>query len=491
MQILIARERGISFGGPDWAGYAIPLLDTEVEDQLWHDFFDKVYAVDIPSDEVEDAPGEKQRRDKIVKFQHKIQEQFRKAKARQAGNIKRRYKLRDVVHQPELPELRPFAIMEALRFLFRKRGTLRPEQRKNRAAERTPTQCKIRITVQRGFNLPQRRADNSSSKQPNSDPEMDTLECVVQARFKDQEDITPPFKGSSPAWNAPLSLSFQPPKNGDGNDWAPSNLLKVTESLHLNVFDIKVWEKSDTQGNFRKVEKRWLGNVRIPFTTILNNPCCRIDGQFELDSTTHAIGYQQVQPSNSAAGGRKPAARDPTIGGMRAPSSIQLCIALDPPLQQLGVGAVETSGRLEDTVLDQCVSDWIKDCKKPIHCRNRPYDAVARCLKRDWVLITRYVDPCPPPRDAYHSSSPVEVQMMQLCRFVSLIPFLEDWNLDSEGADDEIPSVWCTSKEFVVEVGAGDWEEHATLLCNFFLFLKKPAYLVFGSGKVFLLTRKI
>lgn len=487
-QILMARERGIGFGGPEWAEYAIPLMDTEVEDRLWHEFFDKVYSADVPADEIEEVPGERQRRDKIVKFQQKIQEQFRKARAKQAGNMKRRYKLRDVVHQPELPELRPFAIMEALRFLFRKRGTLRPEQRKNRVAERTPTQCKIRITVQRAFNLPQRRADAPSSRQTNQesskpDSESETLECVVQARFQNQEDTTPTFTGSSPAWNAQLSLPFLPPKNGDGNDWAPSNLLKVSDCVHLNVFDSKVWEKSDSQGSFRKVEKRWLGNVKIPFTTILNNAYCRIDGQFELDSTAHALGYtSHAQPSINPKGGRKAAGQD-AVSGARPPSSIQLCIALDPPLQQPGIGAVETAGRLEDAALDQCVSTWIKECKAPDHCRSRAYDAVARCLKRDWVLITRYVDPCPPPRDAYSSSLTVEVQMLQLCRFVSLIPFLEDWNLDSEGADDEIPSIWCTSKEFVIDVGAGDWEEHATLLCNFFLHLKKKAFLVFGSGK--------
>lgn len=29
---------------------------------------------------------------------------------------------------------------------------------------------------------------------------------------------------------------------------------------------------------------------------------------------------------------------------------------------------------------------------------------------------------------------------------------------------------------------AGDWEEHAILLCNYFLYLKKQAWVVLGSG---------
>jgi coiled-coil and C2 domain-containing protein 2A len=487
-QILMARERGVTFGGPSWPQCAIPLLDSEVEEGvLWDEFFDKVYAADIPPDEVEDVPVDKQRKKKIIRFQSKVQEQFRKARAKQAGGIKRKYKLRDVVHQPELPELRPFAIMEALRHLFRKRATLRPEQKKNRVAERMPSQCIIRITVQRAYNLPQRRPDSSSPKAPSQqDPagpgsEANILECMVQARFQNKEATTPIFKGSSPAWNAPLILPFQPPEN----DWTPGKLLKVTDNLHLNVFDTKVWEISDGQASSRKVEKRWLGNIKIPFTTILNSPLCRIDGIFELDSAALSIGYTSHTSGNTAKPGKRGVSakiQETVASSIPKSSSILVCIALDPPLQQPGVGTVEIAGRLDDPLLDQCVCTWISSCKAHVHCRSRTYDALARCLKRDWVLITRYIQPCTPPHDAYNTDLSIEVQMLQLCRFVSLIPFLEDWNIDDEGTDDEIPSIWFTSKEFVVDVGAGDWEEHATLLCNFFLHLGKQAYLVFGSG---------
>ena len=49
--------------------------------------------------------------------------------------------------------------------------------------------------------------------------------------------------------------------------------------------------------------------------------------------------------------------------------------------------------------------------------------------------------------------------------------------------------VWCTSNEFI-DIMAGDWEEHATLLCNFFNHIFKvqnkqnsmAAYLVIGRG---------
>ena len=97
----------------------------------------------------------------------------------------------------------------------------------------------------------------------------------------------------------------------------------------------------------------------------------------------------------------------------------------------------------------------------------------------------------PPPQPAYNTSLPVETQMLQLARFVGLIPFLDDFQLDGGNDEDVDPDsldVWClvyslywytstntdaehscrcTSSEFI-DIMAGDWEEHATMLCNFF-----------------------
>ena len=100
-------------------------------------------------------------------------------------------------------------------------------------------------------------------------------------------------------------------------------------------------------------------------------------------------------------------------------------------------------------------------------------------MKGDAVLICRYLLPQNPP--------PGIDSLLRAARFVSLIPFLDDWqtfgcaNLD----------VWCTSQEFL-DIGAGDWEEHGILLHNFIWWLQIHAnvlgstneniYLVIGSG---------
>ena len=51
-----------------------------------------------------------------------------------------------------------------------------------------------------------------------------------------------------------------------------------------------------------------------------------------------------------------------------------------------------------------------------------------------------------PPQPAYNTSLPVETQMLQLARFVGLIPFLDDFHLDGGNDEDVDPDsldVWC------------------------------------------------
>ena len=50
-------------------------------------------------------------------------------------------------------------------------------------------------------------------------------------------------------------------------------------------------------------------------------------------------------------------------------------------------------------------------------------------------------------------------------RFVSLIPFKSDLSMFKD-----LPDTFCNSQEFL-DLGAGDHEEHAILLANFFMYI--------------------
>jgi len=94
------------------------------------------------------------------------------------------------------------------------------------------------------------------------------------------------------------------------------------------------------------------------------------------------------------------------------------------------------------------------------------------------VLVTRFLRSQAPPS---------QFDSLQKCaHFVSLIPFLDGWKAFD---DKEFPRIWSSSRQFL-NIIAGNWEEHAALLANYFLFLNEnlpkqdhfDVYMVFGSS---------
>lgn len=70
--------------------------------------------------------------------------------------------------------------------------------------------------------------------------------------------------------------------------------------------------------------------------------------------------------------------------------------------------------------------------------------------------------------DSTNASSKLDYYAIEkAARYVSLIPFLED-----NQAFTDMPDLYCDSQEFI-DLGAGDYEEHAILLCNYFNFIDR------------------
>lgn len=466
-KLLMAREKNpaaFAGGSKTWPDTAVPLREEEIDasDDRREEFWDRVYAPEFPEADEDAAKVDNKKVQKLMHFKAKIQEQVRKAKAKEGGKRRRAYRLEDVVHQPELPLFHVPDLIAAIRNLFRKRSVLRPQQNKPKQTSAHPSGCSISITIQRAHNLPNRRLENPAAIQK---PEASPLECLVKASFGKHSARTPVVKGNAPAWNARIDLPLVPPND----NWAPSNLMKIGDTLHLNVpprpdlprpvaSQSLIWQvgagvrfqdvREARLGRLSQEAREALarcappplhhlarpgalrlltlglgagaGSVSFPFSTIYTaTGKGRIDGVFELDAPPHAIGYTR--------------AKEDTRG------SLQVCVALDPPLAQPSEREQETKGRLPgQAALDARVHAWIGECSRPAHCKHRTFEALGRSLHRDWVLATRFVAPQAPPQAVYAAGEPVEVQMAQLARFVSLVPFLEDWNLEEGG--DEVPN---------------------------------------------------
>ena len=107
----------------------------------------------------------------------------------------------------------------------------------------------------------------------------------------------------------------------------------------------------------------------------------------------------------------------------------------------------------------------------------RTIRALAIDMNGQFVLITRFLRPLKPPESLLSNSARLTDEMMlRLARFVSLIPSIPD-NVALPGFGD----VWCPCNQFL-DMLIGDEEEHAILLCNFFLYLGKRAGVILGSG---------
>ena len=113
----------------------------------------------------------------------------------------------------------------------------------------------------------------------------------------------------------------------------------------------------------------------------------------------------------------------------------------------------------QDVKMQEFSKDWLKSVRKKA-AQERSVHVFAPADTGERTLICRYICSQTPPPEMFDE--------MILLRFVSRIPFLDDAVLNSnvDGVGLKL-DVWNTSKSFL-ELGAGDSEEHAILLCNYF-----------------------
>ncbi|KAF6316981.1 coiled-coil and C2 domain containing 2B [Rhinolophus ferrumequinum] len=93
------------------------------------------------------------------------------------------------------------------------------------------------------------------------------------------------------------------------------------------------------------------------------------------------------------------------------------------------------------------------------------------------ILVTRYIKALNPPQqllDLFLHDTNTTLDL--IARFVSLIPVMPDTLDENDGFD-----IWMTS-EHCISLALGSKEEHAILLCNFFLYFGKKALVLLGTS---------
>jgi len=430
-------------------GVRVPIRDSEVEDDSVALISSTHDAMRSSLQRMEATSDMTRRQRKIAAFVNRVQELQRLAQGLSL-NLAPQLQLQDVVHVIDAPVFSLALIFNSVQSLFRKREKLKPDYKERRPmAVRRDQVCNLCVQVIRGFNLPTRTKDDGHGE---SDPS--TGQMVAEIRFQGQKSATSAIQGPSPQWNQMLQVQVDAPRG----EFSPSVLMGMDDKLHINVFDrVQTSKRLDSiddptgSGSINHDERRWMGSLSVPFSTVYSSEC--IEGVFELQGPGHLIGYEKGQGQ----------------------PMLQLLITLDPPLLQPQVEDAPVPV-LPEALLRRA-RDWCAAVQRLLPSGSPTPPFACMTLDGTWALLPQFIGAQQPPPEV---TTPEEA-----ARYVSLVPFAEDWPSAGNGGSStsvrRVVDIWCSTAEFL-EIHAGDWEEHAVLLCNYLLHLGLDAYVVLGQG---------
>ncbi|KAL1524398.1 hypothetical protein AB1Y20_019293 [Prymnesium parvum] len=383
--------------------------------------------------------------DAMNRRESKVRNWAEKVKAKQqVASVSERYLLtsQDVVREPLLEvEAAEFSCSEVLK-LFAPRRQLLPRRKPRKAApgsNNTPRQ--LEIVVQAGVDLPVRDYGQARTRP------------FVEISFQGNTMATTVKEGVNPVWNQLIHLEMTVP---DG-DWSQTALAALPDEIDFNLFDsVRKSEKDVREENVSKVsnERRWLGVFSLPFSTLYRNG--KVEGTFPLKMPPILLGYKKDKTSPSKK--------------LVPNSGLALFVTIEPLLPPLRDTERERS-TTRDIKMQEFAKSWLKSIRRglPRESRSRNILVFAPNETGDRTLVCRYVRPQDVPSELQAGDEHL------LLRYVSLIPRIDDAAMGLR------LDIWNTSQLFL-ELNAGDEEEHALLLCNFFLASGKEAYVLMGHG---------
>jgi coiled-coil and C2 domain-containing protein 2A len=150
------------------------------------------------------------------------------------------------------------------------------------------------------------------------------------------------------------------------------------------------------------------------------------------------------------------------------PTYLNISITLDPPMNLPADNSniefrADRVGSENASVL-QKAKEWSELLKKSTK-GNRTFQVFGENIEGNSVLLSRFLWPLAPPRELEVTGQNYNVAHERVARFVSMIPFINDLNLFKG-----LPDIFTTCQEFL-DLGGGDYEEHAILLANYFIYI--------------------